>query len=239
MREFAFTVEFESGSDRLMDVFIDNPGLMARTVTCSVTADSIWRVDRLAGSAAALDALEGPYFDVERCDECLHDEKCHVHQEYELLSETPTSRSVYAYQTDIDECHSIPYLAAKHLGDGLLYEAVRRENYYKWRILMRDDDAVGELYDALQHRLRDGLTLSLRHLGSPTHWCDQAITAADLPYEQRAALEAAVEHGYYTTPREVSVEELADQLEMPRSTLQYRLRRAEAWVASGFVEECL
>lgn len=239
MREFAFTVEYESGSDRLMDVFIDHPGLMARTVTCSVTADSVWRIDRLTGSAAALDALSGSYFDVESCDECLHDGDCHVRQEYETLSGAATTRTVYAYQTDIDGCHSIPYLAAEHLGDGLLYEAIRRENRYEWRILMRDDDAVGELYDALQGGLRDGLTLSLRHLGSPTHWCDQAITAADLSYEQRAALEAAVEHGYYETPRTVGVEELADRLGMPRSTLQYRLRRAEAWVASGFVEACL
>jgi predicted DNA binding protein len=104
---------------------------------------------------------------------------------------------------------------------------------------MREASAVGELYDALQSGLRDGLTLSLRHLGEPTHWCDEAVCAADLSYEQRHALEAAVAHGYYETPREMSAEELATELEIPRSTLQYRLRRAESWLARGFVTERL
>lgn len=239
MREFAFTVEYEPGAGRLMDVFIEHPELTAKTVTCSVTAESVWRIDRLTGPSGAIETVEAPYLDPERCDECLHNGRCYVSQEYEVLAGDRTSRTVYAYQTDIDGCHSIPYLAAKHLGDGLLYEALRRENRHEWRVLMRDDSAVGELYDVLQSDLRDGLTLSLRHLGEPTHWCDEAVSAADLSYEQRHALEAAVEHGYYETPRSVSAEELAEALEIPRSTLQYRLRRAEAWLARGFVTERL
>lgn len=239
MREFAFTVKYESGADRLMDTFIDHPELTAKTVTCSVTPRSIWRVDRLTGPADAIEAVEKPYLDPERCDECLHDGRCYVTQEYEVLSGDATSRTVYHYQTGIDGCHSIPYLAARHLGDGLLYEALRREDRHEWRVLMREDSAVGELYDVIQSDLRDGLTLSLRHLGEPTHWCDEAVTAADLSYEQRSALEAAVENGYYETPRSMSAEELADVLEIPRSTLQYRLRRAESWLARGFVAERL
>jgi predicted DNA binding protein len=239
MREFAFGVEYDTGADRLMDRFIAHPELTAKTVTCSVTPESIWRVDRLAGPSEGITAVEEPYLDPERCDECLHDGQCYVHQEYEVLFGDATSRSIYLYQTDIDGCHSIPYLAAKHLGDGLLYEALRRGNRHEWRILMREDSAVGELYDVVQSDLREGLTLSLRHLGEPTHWCDEAVTAADLSYDQRHALEAAVEHGYYETPRSTSAEELAEALDIPRSTLQYRLRRAEAWLATGFVDERL
>ncbi|PSP73223.1 transcriptional regulator [Halobacteriales archaeon QS_3_64_16] len=239
MREFAFTVEYDPEADRLMDVFLAHPELAAKTVTCSVTAESIWRVDRLTGPTDAIEAVEGPFLDPDQCDECLHDGSCQVTQEYEVLSGDSTRRTIYTYQTDLEDCHSIPYLTAEHLGDGLLYEALRREGRHEWRILMRENSAVGELYDVLQSGLRDGLTLSLRHLGEPTHWCDEAVTAADLSYEQRRALEAAVEHGYYETPRSVSAEELADTLEIPRSTLQYRLRRAEAWLARGFVEERL
>lgn len=239
MREFAFTVEYESGADRLMDTFIEYPELTAKTVTCSVTPQSVWRVDRLTGPAEAIDVVHEPYLDPERCDECLHDGCCHVNQEYEVLSGDTTSRTIYLYQDEIDGCHSIPYLSAKHLGDGLLYEALRRGSHHEWRVLMRDDSAVGELYDVLQSDLREGLTLSLRHLGQPTHWCDEAVCTADLSYEQRHAIEAAVEHGYYETPRSMSAEELAAELEVPRSTLQYRLRRAEAWLARGFVDERL
>jgi len=46
---------------------------------------------------------------------------------------------------------------------------------------------------------------------------------------------AAVEHGYYESPREVDVGELADHLDVPRSTLTYRLRRAEERLAKAHV----
>ena len=62
-------------------------------------------------------------------------------------------------------------------------------------------------------------------------------TANELSPEQRAALEAAVEHGYYETPREVTVDDLATRLEIPRSTLTYRLRRAEAYLAESYASE--
>ena len=41
MREFAFTVEYEPGADRLMDVFIERPSLRAGTITCSATSDGM------------------------------------------------------------------------------------------------------------------------------------------------------------------------------------------------------
>jgi predicted DNA binding protein len=53
--------------------------------------------------------------------------------------------------------------------------------------------------------------------------------------EQEAALRAAVEHGYYETPRDVDVSELATHLDVPRSTLTYRLRRAEEHLAKQYV----
>jgi len=60
---------------------------------------------------------------------------------------------------------------------------------------------------------------------------------ADLSAEQAAALRAAVEHGYYESPREVNVGELADHLDVPRSTLTYRLRRAEEQLAKQYVAD--
>ncbi|ELY85169.1 bacterio-opsin activator HTH domain-containing protein [Natrialba taiwanensis DSM 12281] len=50
-------------------------------------------------------------------------------------------------------------------------------------------------------------------------------------------MQAAVEYGYYETPRQIDLSELADRLDVPRSTLSYRLRRAEATLASTFVGE--
>lgn len=66
---------------------------------------------------------------------------------------------------------------------------------------------------------------------------DAAPDSDDLSAEQEAALRAAIEHGYHGTPREVDVGELADRLDVPRSTLTYRLRRAEAHLAKQYTAD--
>ncbi len=58
---------------------------------------------------------------------------------------------------------------------------------------------------------------------------------SNLSPEQEAALRSAVEHGYYESPRKVDVSELAEHLDVPRSTLTYRLRRAEEHLAKEHV----
>ena len=85
--------------------------------------------------------------------------------------------------------------------------------------------------------MREGIALHLEHHDTPTRWGDQFVTVADLPAEQRVALEAAVEHGYYETPRETTAETIAAALDVPQSTFQYRLQRAEAWLATQFVTD--
>jgi predicted DNA binding protein len=62
------------------------------------------------------------------------------------------------------------------------------------------------------------------------------VTVADLPHEQREALRTAVGMGYYETPKATTVADVAEALDVPRSTLQYRLQRAEAWLARQFVD---
>ena len=102
---------------------------------------------------------------------------------------------------------------------------------------MPADRNAGALYDAIAEQLRDGLSLELEQIAERSDWSDRTLTLtlARLPYEQREALEAALDHGYYTTPRQVTICELSDALDVPRSTLQYRLRRAEATVVEQFV----
>jgi hypothetical protein len=239
VREFVFTVEYERGHDPVMDVFIDHPAMVSKTLACAVTPESNWRLDRITGPDEGLSALDGPFLDPDHCNECLGSHACGATQHYEVLARGPTERTVYAHQTEIEGCHSIPYLASRSLGDGLFYAAERRGHRYEWRILLPDDGRVGGLYDAIQAELGDGLRVDLTHLGVPTHWGDEAVCATELPYEQRAALECAVEAGYYETPRTTTLEALAEEHGLARSTLQYRLRRAEAWLTENFVAECL
>lgn len=238
MREFVITLEYESGVDPVADVFIEHSGVLSKSIACSVAGNVMWRLDRISGPAAAIDRLEHLLLDTERCNECPNRPACRSHHEYEMLARDGTSCTLYTYRSAIDRCLMVPSLAAEYLGDGLLYETQRKTNQYEWRILMRNDANVGRLYDALQAELPERISVSLSHLTEPTHWTDKAISVTKLPHEQREALKLAVEYGYYQTPRETSLNELAETVDIPQSTLQYRLQRAESWLAEHFVTEC-
>jgi hypothetical protein len=58
-----------------------------------------------------------------------------------------------------------------------------------------------------------------------------------LTERQRRFLEAAVEWGYYETPRDCTLTELAERLDVAKSTASETLRRAEAAVVREFVSE--
>jgi predicted DNA binding protein len=236
MRELVFTIEFEPGTDPVMDVFAEHPEARARMIACAVSPENSWRLDRITGPEAALSRLDDVFLDPTRCNECLDGRPtCGATREYEVLERDATSRIVYTYLVEPGYCHSIPPLATEHLGFGVLYDARRRGPEYEWRLLVPDDAGVGTLHDALDGGLKDGLSLDVRRLSRPTHWYDRFVTTDDLAHEQREALEAAVDGGYYETPRGVTLDALAGRLDLPRSTLRYRLRRAEAWLVERFV----
>jgi hypothetical protein len=237
MREFVFTLEYEPRSDPVQDAFIEHPELIGQSLECSVTTESMWRLDRFGGPESALERLDETLFVDHHCEECIGHQHCHGPFEYETVAETPAAKTVYTHRPEFESCHSIPYVAANQLGDGLFFETLRRENRYRWHVLLRDEHAVSQVVDALQSDLDEGISLRFEHINRPTRWKEQFVTAADLPPEQRVALETAVERGYYSTPRETTAESIADDLDVPQSTFQYRLQRAESWLATQFVAE--
>jgi len=67
-----------------------------------------------------------------------------------------------------------------------------------------------------------------------------AIDAEDLLTDgQRELLAAAIRAGYYDTPRETTLTELADQHGIAKSTASERLHRAEGKVIKRFAEDAL
>lgn len=54
--------------------------------------------------------------------------------------------------------------------------------------------------------------------------------------ETGVAVESALERGYYEIPSETTIRELAAELDVSRSTLQYRLSKAESWLISNLFE---
>jgi predicted DNA binding protein len=235
MRELVFAVEYDPGADPVMDVFIENGGVRARSVACHVSEEGIWRIDRLTGPADALESIDRIYDGHDRCLDCVtgvHDRRS---TEYEVLDADTNSRTVYTFREAGTGCFSVPCLTCKHVRKGVLSESERRGAREEWRLLLRDDSGVGDLYRELESALRPGLSVEFAQLSAPTYWTEKSVSVAELPYEQRAAVEAAVERGYYETPRATSLGDLADDLGVPRSTLQYRLQQAEGWIVRRFV----
>lgn len=239
MQEFEFTIRFEEGADPLMDIFREHHSLSARSSWCFVTESSMWRIDQITGSTEALQRLDAQYLDRSRCNECLDAPDCQTHREYYVLDSTQTTRTIYTYRTEIRGCHSIPYVVVDHVGDGCVFEARRIDDEYRWRVLYPSEQAVGELYDAIEGSLRSGLSLDLSRLQSSVGWDATARAAAQLSVGHWEALETAFERGYYDRPREVTVEDIADALGTPSSTVQYRLRTAEDLIMSTFMEDSI
>lgn len=189
------------------------------------------RVERLTGPEPALDALEAVYLDDDICNECVYPHPgCDARNEYEILESEPTVRTIYRSTTEENFCYSVSSLAVATLGSGLVFDAIQQGPRYEWRLLVPSNRDLGAFDDALRADLPDGVTLQVRRVGQPDRWQPgRASRALDLPYEQREALETAVRLGYYEYPRTATLEDVAGELDLPLTTLRYRLRRAEAW----------
>nr|WP_169732158.1 helix-turn-helix domain-containing protein [Halostagnicola larsenii] len=216
-----------------MDVFISYPELVGRSLRIAGSSAGLWRVDRFVGPEDALDEVERVITDRSVCNECLGEHPdCTIEGEYEVVEDTRGSRYIYTYTSGGRYCHSVPFFTAQIVGDGALFDARRSENVYEWRVLLPGETKGGEIFDQLQNGLPKGVDISLSQVGSPSAWPSAELSQKNLPYDQRQAIEVAVECGYYGTPREASLGDVAAALDLPKSTLRYRLRRAEEWLTN-------
>lgn len=93
---------------------------------------------------------------------------------------------------------------------------------------------VDTLHQRFREDLPDGVSLTIRRIGTPERWlhAKRPQSGTDLSFEQREAIETARRLGYYDHPRKVTMEDVAAELDLPLTTLRYRLRRAEAWATA-------
>ncbi len=239
MREFVFSVTYEPGADPVMDVFIEHPDLRSEAFLCCLAEERLWRLERVVGPQAALDEAEARLLDADRGCASISERPCEGERYHDRIATTGESRVLYTYVHDIARCDAVPVLASRYLPGGLVFETTRHEGEQHWRILVRDDERVGLLYDTLHGKLRDGLTFEFDHVGDATTWATGLLASVSVPPEQQTVLEVAAERGYYETPREVTLDEIADELDLPRSTVSYRLRRAESQLVDGFLTDGL
>ena len=235
MREFVFTIAYDRGEDPLMDLFIDAQEARSSAMLCAPSEEAAWQLDRLTGSPATMERAVDIVTDETYFGLSISDRDCSLNRYSDVIEETTQGRVVYTYFDDIARCDSVPVLANRYLDRGLLLFVTRQDDAERWRILMQNDEKIGMLYDTLGASLRDGLTFRFEHLKPVTSSPMAPFDSRSLRPEQRRALEVAAEEGYYETPREATLDEIAERLEWPRSTVSYRLRRAEAEVVSEFL----
>lgn len=238
MRELVFALEYEPNTNPVADVLENHPETTVRSLSCHVTEESLWRVDHASGSPEALEDLVHAYQDSTYCADCLVRDDCGTDCETQVLDRSDDTLVVYTRWDRTDDCTSVPHVALEHLGEGLLFETYREGRRYRWRIVLANDTSIHAFFDALDEEV--GVCAGIEMLRLTELDPDREHGRDDessLPEEQRTALRAAVDRGYYETPREVDLSELAEELGMPRSTLSYRLRRAESRLATTFVDE--
>ncbi len=236
MREFVFALEYDPGANPVADVLEAYPDTTIRSLSCHVTEESLWRVDHASGSGEGLEALEGAYRESSYCADCLVKDDCGADCETQVIDRSDDTLVVYTYWDRTDVCESVPHLALEYLGEGLLFETYREGRRYRWRIVLANDAPIHDFFDALGDEVGHCAGVEMLRLTDldPDRSREERIES--LPKEQRDALRVAVERGYYETPRRIDLSELAEQLDVPRSTLSYRLRRAEAELATAFVD---
>ncbi|MFC7097433.1 helix-turn-helix domain-containing protein [Halobaculum marinum] len=235
MRELTFDLVYERGADPVADVFIEFPSLSANAIASCVRRDRLWRVERFTGPRAALDRVERHRLDPDAPHEEMTDTECQAVREHGVLERTPSTLVLYTFVTKLHQCDSVLAQAARRLDLGFVLQSRRREHRHQWRLLLRSATNVGVFRREAAAHLDDGIRLEIGRLGPVDSWNDDSLATVSLPPEQRETLRAAVDRGYYETPREITVSDLADRLDLPASTVSYRLRQAEAQLAKGYL----
>ncbi|SNR35068.1 helix-turn-helix domain-containing protein [Halorubrum vacuolatum] len=237
MRELIFELNYQSGWNPVADTLVEYSDATIRSLSCHVTSDNLWRVDHILGSPDALNAVETAYKTSDYFPDCLVTEDCEATSETQVLDRTEESLVIYCVWERSDICTSVPHLALEHFGEGLLFETRQEENRHVWRIILPGNEPIGSFADALRAEIDDIGGMELLRLTDHKPGAGGSATQAsdDLSTEQRQALHAAVAHGYYETPRQIELTDLANELSIPQSTLSYRLQRAEAHLATNFV----
>lgn len=233
MRELVFELEHGPKINPIMEIFNEYPELSSSLIDGIVNDNTVWRIERVIGPTEGLDTVT----------ECLKNYPENTESDnlipsritgINILESTETRRDLYIRFESIQEGRSVHKLAAKYLGSNIIFEIERRENSQYWRIMYQSEENVGLLYDALHGLLQPEISLHFDHVGAAKGWQTTPFSGIDMSAKQRTALISAVEHGYYESPREISLQDLSDNLGWPRSTLSYRLRQAEAELAEAF-----
>jgi len=155
----------------------------------------------------------------------------------EDLQAHPSVESTEVLQRGDEEClvqfrTQLPLLLFAARGSGLPLEMPFeiRDGQATWTLTATQESisALGEQFDTM------GVTYQVDYL-------QQEVTPADelLTERQQSLITAAIEHGYYDTPRQSTLSELAETVGVAKSTASETLHRAEERVMKEFARTSL
>jgi len=104
--------------------------------------------------------------------------------------------------------------------NGFLVESETTEGGWLVRLLLPERSALNAIWE---HAKAEDMTFEIRDV-----YANQYAVGAEsygLTDEQRTALQAAYEMGYFFEPRETSLEEIADEMDLSSTAMSGRLRR--------------
>lgn len=231
MRELVFELEYEPGYNTVADTLAEYPDTQVRSLSLHATSESLWRVDHVTGSADALSEIEDAFLSTDYYTDCITPDNCGATQKTQVLESSDETLVLYSYWERTDSCASIPHMALEGLGDGVLFETQKEGRRCTWRIVHSGGGDVRGFFDDLEESVAEGVEIDFQRLTDASSPIEKTRESDELSPEKEEALQAAVEHGYYEIPRETDAGELADILDLPRSTLNHRLRRAEEHLA--------
>lgn len=94
----------------------------------------------------------------------------------------------------------------------------------RWRLTLRFSEE-GQVSSFQQHFAERGYSFDVHRIYHPSAPREREF---GLTSEQRDALVTALESGYFTVPRDASIEELSDELDLSSNAVSQRLRRGSA-----------
>jgi predicted DNA binding protein len=234
MREFVFDLVYETTAGPLERLLTDPREVSSTGIGGSIDETEFWRIERFEGPSDALNELA----DADQSDllgvEQITDAACEGSVHRDVLKRTDGKCELYYHLRSLKNCESIGTLAVEYIGSDVLFEVNRNRGHETWTVMMETEDGVGLFYDAVQVSLQEGIRFEFGHIGQASQRRTALFASKNLPPEQREALVEAVGQGYYEKPRQITLEELSEELDCPRSTLSYRLRSAESKLAKAF-----
>lgn len=201
------------------------PGVVVETRAAHMDGRGrIWRILAVRGTPAELRTVEARF----RRYRPRYAHEAHV------LGRTRTHVFLwYAYRPGPAATpFSNTALAFRLLGRDTFVTDETRSGALTIRVLCRARPALGRYLDTVRARVRADYDLELLYLGPP-----RPSAAARLTPQEEAALAVARRLGYFDVPRRAGLAAVARALRVSASAAGYRLRRATAKLASGYLEQ--